>query len=197
MSQTTCLYLVRHGRTDYIGRALAGRLPGVHLNEAGQQEAERIRDRLAGEKIRRILCSPLERTEQTARPLAEALGLEVERRPELHEVDFGSWSGQDFATLGSDPGWDLFNRVRSVALTPAGDSLLGVQLRMTGFLQRLHREEPGLVAALFGHADPIKSVLMYYLGMPVDHLQRLEISPGSISLVELSDLGPRVLLING
>jgi broad specificity phosphatase PhoE len=197
MNSSTRLFLIRHGKTDYIGRALAGRLPDIHLNHEGTKQAKRIAERLQNDRIQRIICSPLERARETAGPAAEALKLEIELAPELNELEFGSWTSQSFEALSSSPDWERFNRIRSLAEVPSGEFILEAQLRITRYLLNLRREMPGKSIALFSHADLIKSAMLYFLGIPLDFFHRLEISPGSISLVELSDWGPRVLLVNG
>ena len=71
------ILLIRHGENDVMKTRLAGRLPGVHLNAAGQSQARKLVESLSTLPIRRILSSPLERALETAAPLAEALGLPV------------------------------------------------------------------------------------------------------------------------
>src|SRR5436305_11011237 len=94
LSPMATFFLIRHGANDLLDRAIAGRLPGVHLNAHGRQQAERLAERLAQEPIRRIYSSPLERARETAQPLADRLGLEMRIAPELNEIDFGDWAGQ-------------------------------------------------------------------------------------------------------
>ena len=94
-------YLVRHGSNDYLGKALAGRLASVHLNDQGRAEAERLAAALAHKGIQRIFASPLERSRETAGPLARRLGIPVEISDEIHEVDFGDWAGKTMKDLES------------------------------------------------------------------------------------------------
>ena len=75
--QRTVVHLLRHGEVDNPTGILYGRLPGFHLSELGRRMAERAADALADRDVVRVVASPLERAQETARPLAERLGLEV------------------------------------------------------------------------------------------------------------------------
>lgn len=189
-------YFVRHGTNDYIGKGLAGRLPSVHLNDQGRLEGERISGLLATCGIHRIISSPLERARETAEPLARRLNLPVEISDQIHEIDFGDWTGKSLQELDPSEHWIRFNRHRSGTRVPNGESMLEVQARMIRFLENLLRSgAPGPIA-LFSHGDPIKLVFAYYLGVPLDLFTRIEISTGSCSILHLDAHGPQILAIN-
>ena len=190
-------YLVRHGSNDYLAKALlAGRSPNVHLNEQGRAEAERLANALANAGVQRIFSSPLERAIQTAEPTARRLGLEIEITREILEIDFGDWTGKAIRDLDRDPAWKNFNSYRSGTRIPNGETMLEAQGRMIGFVEKLRREDAAQTVALFSHGDPIKSVFAYYLGIPLDLFTRIEISPGSYSILRLESWGPQVVAIN-
>jgi broad specificity phosphatase PhoE len=189
-------YLVRHGANDYLGKALAGRLPNVHLNEEGRRQAAAVAGFLAKRKIHRLFSSPLERTRETAEPVSAKLGLKVEVLENLNEVEFGKWSGRTIKELESDSQWKLFNTFRSGALIPEGEHFAALQGRIVGELARLHSAYPDDHMALFSHGDVIRSALVYFLGMPIDFIPRLEISPGSVTILRLEKWGVQVLGIN-
>lgn len=189
-------YFVRHGTNDYIGKGLAGRLPFVHLNEQGRLEADRVSHLLATAGIQRIISSPLERARETAEPLARRLNLPVEISDQIHEIDFGDWTGLSIKELDSSEHWIRFNRHRSGTRVPNGESMLEVQSRMIGFLEKLLRSGAAGPIALFSHGDPIKLVFAYYLGVPLDLFTRIEVSTGSCSILHLDEHGPQVLAIN-
>lgn len=190
-------YLVRHGSNDYLAKGLlAGRLPEVHLNEQGHAEAERLANSLSLAGIQRILCSPLERAVQTAEPTAKRLGLKIEIAPEILEINFGDWTGRSLRELDRDPGWKNFNLYRSGTRIPNGETMLESQSRMVGFIEKLFRENSNETVALFSHGDPIKSLFAYYLGIPLDLFTRIEISPGSYSILRLQPWGPQIVAIN-
>lgn len=190
-------YLIRHGSNDYLAKAmLAGRRPNVHLNEQGRTEAEQAGVVLAELGIQRIISSPLERALETAEPLSTKTGIPIEVAPELLEIDFGDWTGKTIPDLDRDPAWKDFNLYRSGKRIPRGETMLETQTRMIAFLEKLRSENQRQTVALFSHGDPIKAVFAYYLGIPLDLFTRLEISPGSYSILRLEDWGPQILAIN-
>lgn len=191
----TTFYLVRHAPTDWIDRGLAGRTD-VPLSAAGKHRADRLANRLSGERLDALQASPLLRVQETAAAVARVTGLRVETVPALTEVDFGTWTGRDFAALETLPGWRRWNAFRSGSWAPEGESMIDVQARFTGHMMRLAEEHPGGRFALFSHADPIRAALAYWLGMPIDFFLRIEIAPASVSIVEIGEWGPRVLTTN-
>jgi broad specificity phosphatase PhoE len=73
----TIVHLVRHGEVDNPARLLYGRLPDYHLSELGIQMAERVAEHFRGRDVVHLVSSPLERAQETAAPVAEALGLSL------------------------------------------------------------------------------------------------------------------------
>jgi probable phosphoglycerate mutase len=191
-----CAFLVRHGANDLIGRAIAGRQPGVSLNFEGRAQAERLRRRFQNEAITAIHCSPQDRARETAEPIADHLGLDIEIVPALDEIDFGEWTGLPLDELAGRLDWRRWNAVRSNSRAPGGETMLEVQTRVVGHIEKLVQLGNNGSYLLVGHADPMKSALLYYLGAPIDFVRRLEVSPASISAVELGGHEPRLLFIN-
>jgi broad specificity phosphatase PhoE len=192
----TTFYLIRHGDNDFIGKAIAGRKSGVHLNEKGRLQSQRIAVRLAGKPITRIFCSPLERCRETASPLADTLNLKIEISETLIEVGYGDWTGKTLDELRPLEAWKTWCSSRSVARIPNGETILEIQARMVAEIQRIHRDFPNESVAVFSHGDPIRALLSYFLGMPLDLLTRLEVSPASINMLTLSEYGVQVLGLN-
>jgi probable phosphoglycerate mutase len=192
-------YLIRHGLTDAVGRSIAGRSVGVHLNAAGVQQVERLADSLGSVSISAIYSSPLERAAETARPLADHYGLQVQTAMELNEIDFGQWTGCEFDALQEDPHWVEFNSLRSCTRAPGGETMLEVQARIVNFLVRLastDAEPADRTIILVSHGDVIKAAVMYVLGMPLDLFLRLEISPASVSCIRFEGVYPKLLVLN-
>jgi probable phosphoglycerate mutase len=192
----TTFYLIRHGDTPAVGHFVAGRAAGVHLNDRGRRQVEELAEQLAGEPIRAVYSSPLERARETAEPLARRLGLAVQIVEELLELDFGHWTGKSFAELDPLPEWRRYNSFRGGTRIPGGELMLDVQARAVGFMQRLGAERPGEAVALVSHGDVIRSALLHYLGMPLDFYNRIEIGPASVSVVAVAEHGPVVHLLN-
>lgn len=92
---------------------IAGRQPGVSLNERGRREAVALADVAGAETIQQIFNSPLERCRETAEPLARKLGWIVQVTNELNEVNFGQWTGRTFAEWDRTESWKQWNAFRS------------------------------------------------------------------------------------
>ena len=193
----TTFLLIRHGSTELVGKALAGRMPGVFLDAAGRNQAQELADRLSSRKISGIYSSPLERAMQTAEPLARRLGITVTVREGLNEIDFGAWQGKQLGELTDNASWRQFNNLRSSTSAPGGELMLQVQARMARELDDLQRLHPEETVAVFSHAFVIKATLLLYIGAPLDYHLRLEISPASVSVLELAEWGPRIVGMNG
>jgi broad specificity phosphatase PhoE len=192
----TTFYFIRHGSNDFLPRALAGRLPNVHLNEQGRAEAALIAQRLKHEPVRHIFSSPMERCRETAEPLARELKLPIQISEALNEVDFGEWKGAELKAIQDDPRWKKWNAFRTGHILPDGETMVQIQSRVVTELIRLKNALPGEHIAIFSHGDPIRAALCHWLGMPLDFLHRLQIDPGSISVVRLDDAAAIVTSLN-
>ncbi len=177
--------LIRHGENDVLRIALAGRAPGVPLNAEGREQAQRLSWYLREARIRAIYSSPLERALQTAEPLAEMLGLPVLARERLIEVGFGDWTMKEMKELDADPEWIRWTQQRSRARGAGRESMVEIQARMVLEIEDLAAAHPDQTIALFSHGDPIRAALCHLLGMPLDFVPRMEISPASVTRVKV------------
>lgn len=193
---TTTVYFVRHGSHDRVDRVLCGRMAGVGLSDRGVGECEAIGRRLAAEPVDAIYASPLERTRRSAELVAAGLGLSVEPAEDLIEIDFGDWTGAGFAQLEADPRWAAWNAQRSQARPPGGESMAEAQARVGRFVADVARRHPGRGVVAVSHGDVIKAALMAALGLSLDAHQRLEVSPGSLSVLVAGEWGRKVHSIN-
>jgi probable phosphoglycerate mutase len=192
----TTFLLLRHGLNDWVGNRLAGWTPGVHLNGRGRAQAERKAERRSSAGISAIYTSPLERAVETAEPLARRLGLEARIEEALGEIRPGEWTGGGFAELEADERWRRFNSFRGGTRAPGGELMVEAQARMADALLRLRDRHPDGAVACVSHAYPLRAVLGYFLGAPVDLFARIEIGPASISEVRLDAWGALVLRMN-
>lgn len=194
----TTILLIRHAENDFVktGR-LAGRMPGVHLNEHGQVQAQGLGKRLAHAKLNTVYSSPLERALETAGPIAKDAGLKVVKRPELTEIDYGAWQGKTLKQLRRRKLWPAVQNTPSLARFPEGESFAEAQVRICEELiaiSKLHK--PRAVVAAVSHADIIKLAAAYFLGLPLDQFQRLIIFPASITTLHISEHGARLINLN-
>lgn len=194
----TLVLLVRHGTTPTTGKVLPGRAPGLHLADKGVQQAESLAGRLLDQKakIAAVYSSPLERTRETARPIAAALGLKVQPHRGLLECDFGEWTGAELKKLMKLPEWATVQRWPSGFTFPGGESFLGMQARIVAAIADLRRRHPGEAVIAVSHADPIKAAVADALGTHLDLFQRIAISPCSVTAISYAQGGPYVLAVN-
>lgn len=183
--------LIRHGENDYVKKGrLAGRLPGVHLNKTGQAQAQAVAEHLAGAPIKAIYSSPLDRTLETAAPLAAKLDLPVIPCQGLIEVDFGEWQDQKIKGLARSKLWRVVQGAPSVMRFPGGETFADAQRRICAQLEALAAQHtPQDLVACVSHSDSIKLAVAYFIGLPIDLFQRLHVSPGSITTLALGPTG--------
>lgn len=192
----TTFFLIRHASCNGLGRTLWGRTPEVCLNEKGKLQAERLANRFSGIRLRAIYSSPLERAVETAETIARTMSLEVIKSPAFEEINFGDWTGKSFETLSSDETWRRFNTHRSATRIPGGESFLEVQDRTVRELDALASQYGSASVAIVSHADVIKAAVGYFSATPIDLLERLEISPCSVSVIAMDGDTTRLLTIN-
>ena len=192
----TVVYLIRHGQNDYVTqKKLAGRLPGVHLNDVGREQAERVAAALKPGKLQAVYSSPLERAAETAKPVAAAQGLEVVSLEGLSEINIGRWQGLSLRAARRRKLWPTIQRSPSLARFPEGESFLEAQARIVDALETIRANHSGTIACV-SHADPIKLAIAHYVGMPIDSFQRLEIGPSSISELSFKEGSARLIRLN-
>jgi probable phosphoglycerate mutase len=193
----TRFFLIRHASTDAVGKRLAGRTAGVHLNEEGRAQAQRLAERLAASSISAIYSSPLERALETAAPLADVLGLQASISNDFIEIDFGEWTNYAIEDVMKDERFKHFNSFRSCTRIPGGETMLEAQARMIAGLEKLRLEHRGQTVAIVSHGDLVKAAVAYYAGIHLDLFQRIEIDPASVSIITVYDETARILQVNG
>lgn len=194
------LLLARHGLTDKTGPVLAGRMPGVHLNDAGRAQADRLAERLTDVPICAAYTSPLERCRETIAPAARGHGLRAKVDKRLIEVGYGDWTGQPLPKLAKDPLWKTVQHRPSMARFPGrdGEALQDASARIVAALDDLRGRHTGeddnvLVCS---HADMIKLALAHYCGMHIDQYQRIVVAPTSLSVLRFGSFGVQVEHMN-
>lgn len=193
--------LVRHGRTTAnASGVLAGRTPGVHLDDVGLRQASEAAGRIAAVPLVRVVSSPLERCRETA----DAIVARQERaqvaqlEPGLSECDYGDWQGRPLAELAREELWAVVQSTPSAATFPGGESMLGMHARAVEAVRRIDDEvlaEHGrdAVWAAVSHGDVLKAILADALGMHLDLFQRLHVDPASVSIVRYGTSRPQVV----
>jgi probable phosphomutase (TIGR03848 family) len=193
------LLLVRHGLTKLTGPVLAGRTPGLHLDERGEKQATATAARIAALPVSAIVTSPLDRCLDTAQYIAAAqskeLELQVDRR--LIECDYGDWTGKPLKDLAKDPVWKVVQTQPSAARFPGGESLSEVSARAVAAVRDWNaRLADDAIWVACSHGDVIKAILADALGLHLDQFQRIVVDPCSVSVVRYTDTRPYVLRSN-
>src|SRR5574339_475660 len=125
------LLLIRHGENDYVKTSkLAGRLPGIHLNERGQKQAQALGEALGPVPIKALYSSPLERAMETAQPIATSHKLEICQEPGLMDADVGKWQGKSLKVLRLTNAWKIVQHSPSRFQFPEGESFIDLQTRI-------------------------------------------------------------------
>jgi probable phosphomutase (TIGR03848 family) len=198
--------LLRHGLTAMTGPVLAGRTPGVHLDDRGKKQAEAVADRLSSLKLSAVVTSPLERCAETAKAALTAQRraghrplVKTDRR--LLECDYGDWTGKQIKTLAKDPLWRIVQAQPSAATFPNGESMSAMGARAVQAVRTLDQhysstlgEDAVWVAC--SHGDVIKAILADALGMHLDLFQRIVVDPCSVSAIRYTEGRPFVLTQN-
>ena len=190
----TTLVLLRHATTRTTGKRLGGRKPGFHLDEGGRAQAQAAARRLASMPISAVYTSPLERTRETAAPVARLHGLRPRIERGLLEVDYGDWTDLPLAQLRRRALWRTIQHAPSRVTFPGGESIRAAQQRAVETTERLAAAHAGETVVLVSHADVIKAVIAHHLGMGLDLFQRLIVAPASSSVLVLPEGGTPALL---
>ena len=195
----TLLLLIRHGENEYVKTGkLAGRLPGIHLNERGQKQAQALGEALKDVPIKAIYSSPLERAMETATPIANARNLQIIQEPDIMDADIGKWQGKSWKVLRLTKVWKIVQNAPSRFRFPDGESFPEMQTRIANVLERIiktHNKPQDIVAVVF-HADPIKLAVSHLIGMPLDNFQRLSCDTGSLTAIHAGEMGAHLIKLN-
>lgn len=190
------LILARHGRTTANASGmLAGRTPGVHLDDKGREQARAAASRIEGLSLEAAISSPLVRCRETARLLVPESRVEID--PGLNECDYGQWAGQSLATLAKDPLWKTVQAHPSAARFPGGESMAQMSARAVSAVRARNASlNADSVWLAVTHGDIIKAILADALGVHLDAFQRIVVDPASLSIVRYETNGCFVLGTN-
>ena len=193
------LILVRHGETESNRERLTLGREDVPLNEKGRRQAAALVSALTGLPVAAIYASPLRRAVETARPLAEALGLEVQSDEDLIEMDVGEMEGLSPQGMREQYGDFLREWLSPRAGTlriPGGESLQDVQDRAWAAVERLrgrHAEETVVVVT---HNFTIHVILCRALGLPLASFRRLRHDLAAKAVLDVRDDRAVVISLN-
>jgi 2,3-bisphosphoglycerate-dependent phosphoglycerate mutase len=194
--------LARHGRTVANATGvLAGRSPGVRLDEVGVQQAEGAAGRLTGLTLAAAVTSPLERCKETAAILLRGTGVRARVERGLTECDYGDWTGQPMKDLVKEDLWKAVQAHPAGVRFPGGETMAEMSARAIRSVRtwdaRVSAEAgDDAVWLAVAHGDVIKSVLADALGVHLDAFQRIVVDPASLSVVRYTPHRSYVLAMN-
>ncbi|WP_104116723.1 MSMEG_4193 family putative phosphomutase [Arthrobacter sp. B1805] len=196
--------LVRHGRTTANASGLlAGRTPGVSLDDVGRDQAAAAGARIAAVPVVGVVSSPLERCRQTAQFILDRQGGTPQSTldDDLTECDYGQWQGRTLTDLATESLWSVVQSQPSAVTFPGGESMATMQARSVAAIRRQDaafeaEHGPGAVWVAVSHGDIIKSILADALGMHLDLFQRITVGPASVSIVHYGASRPSVYATN-
>ncbi len=148
------------------------------------------------DRIEAVYASPLERTMQTAAPIARVAGVRVRRNKGLIELDVGDWTGRRLSDLRKLPEWRLIQHNPSGFTFPGGESFADMAHRFGSTVRSLAERHRGKVIVVVSHADPIRALVAESMGVHLDLFQRTVASPCSVSAIAFSEGGTLVLTVN-
>lgn len=201
------LVLTRHGETvrSHPEQHLGQRLD-VPLDAAGEASARRLGERLRGIAFERVVASPLQRAQATARIAAPGAAIETDAR--LSEMDYGSWEGLTYEQITARDGTarSIWEADPASLACPGGESGRDVARRIRRFLEdAIARATDGgpdrdcLVLAV-GHSTTNRVLLSIALGVPlVDFRRRWEQDPVNLTVLRFGGpfgSGAQALLVN-
>lgn len=173
MSETTHLYLVRHGATpanEARPHILQGRGVDHSLSENGRRQAEAVGQLLATKRFDALYASPLRRAVETARAIGEHHGLEPRLVPEIHEVDVGRWEGRDWGSIQTEEP-DEYRRFMANPIDdghPGGESYRDVLERVRPIFETLLDRHAGETIVVVAHNVVNRVWLTDLLGLPLE-----------------------------
>jgi broad specificity phosphatase PhoE len=192
---TSRLLLVRHGQTSMsIDDAFCG-ITEVPLAPIGHRQAQALAERLRKQHVDVLYCSPQLRALETAAPLANALGLEIQTLDPLREIDFGLWENRLRSELIQEypeliAAWE---RGLWMGNPPGGETRQAVIARVVPCVIELLDKHAGQTIMLVSHRTTLRLLTGHMLDMALSSSRRMQVSP--TSLTELHVKGDQVQIL--
>lgn len=194
------LLLVRHGRTDWNEEPRVMGAKPIPLNEAGLAQARHLRNWLAQIEIHALYSSPILRTWQTAEIIVEGRAdLKILAEPGVQEIDYGDWVGLPFSEVAEKyrAEYQAYLNRPSQMRVPGGEWVTAVQKRAVAAIEKLKKRYADQRVVVVSHADVIKVILVHYLGISLDGIQRVGCDNGSLSIYRFgTEWGDRLVALN-
>jgi len=194
----TLIYLVRHGETEWNQEKIFRGRKDILLSEKGRKEALALANALCREPIQFLYSSPLQRALETAKPLAEKLGLEIKILDGMIDLDFGGWEGRSVKEVEEkDP--DLFRvwaEHPEKVIFPKGESLKIAKERAMAELGKVAEAHPDQCGVVVSHRVICKLAVLAAMGAGESGFWRVQQDLACYNLLEWTGKNWMVRLVN-
>lgn len=187
------IYLLRHGETEYSQRgAYCGSLD-AELTAEGQQMAQTFAEAYRGIPWSDVYVSPMKRAISTAKPLCDAVGLPMQMREGLREIDYGAWEDreQDYVRQHYEP--DYIRWQTDPAWNPPTDGETAIQIaaRALPVITEIESKYTDGNVLVVSHKATIRIILCSLLAIDVGRYRdRINALAASVSIIKFGTYGP-------
>lgn len=194
----TRLFLVRHGETELQSSLRYWGKTDVALGAEGLCQAEKLRDRLATERVKCVYSSQLKRASDTACIIASKHNLKITTCPELNEIDFGKIEGLDFAEISSrfPEVTQMWKDRNSLLKYPGGESLMEFEERVARCNNRLANHRADETVLVVAHAGVLRTLICQLLGFDMKSRWNIRLDLASLSIIETNPENNILCLLN-
>ena len=193
------LILIRHGETYWNEeRRIQGGDSDIELNDTGLSQAKKLATFLKNEPITAILSSPLQRATATAEAIASHHQLSVKVEQGLRELRVGELEGMSVSHLSTTFSQFLMQlwQGRGSTKLPNGESLSELQQRAWMAVESLLTQHKDGTVVVVSHYFVTLAIIFKALDLPLDYFVKFKIDPAGISIIEIQDYGPRLVVFN-
>jgi broad specificity phosphatase PhoE len=180
------IYVARHGETTWNveGRIQGRSDPG--LSPKGYAQSLALLHQLENQPLSAIYASTLQRSIQTAQPIADLLGLSIQRQPELDEIAFGILEGKNLYHFDEElkMEWDRFKDNRFTYHIPGAENYADVASRIKPFIERLLRDHESQEVLVVGHRVVNRLLIGMLMDYPLENVLKIEQTNDCLYLIQ-------------
>jgi alpha-ribazole phosphatase len=193
------IYIARHGETTWNEE---GRIQGrsdPDLSPKGYAQSQALLEQLKGRPLSAIYTSNLKRSFLTAEPIANHLGLPIQRQAELDEIAFGILEGKLLFKFDEElkREWEEFKDHRFTYHIPGGENYTDVANRIRPFIEMTLRNHEGQEVLIVGHRVVNRLLIGILMEYPLDWVLRIEQTNDCIYLIQKNDEARVFYYVNG
>ena len=198
MHPVTSLYLIRHAEVEARYQGVFGGRIDMDISPRGREQAATLADYLRRKKFDAIYASPMKRVQQTLAPYLNNGAPKPVVVPDLCEVDFGVWTGLNFAEVEKRFGARASTWLDQLAAgtIPNAETAPAYRARIEPCLREILQRHPGQRVSVFCHGGVIRQMLAILLDLPLPKTAGFEIDYTSITEIEIHPHRVEVQLMN-